>query len=129
MAENKNNTENIFSRSEEIFYEIKRIFTSAYSLDIIANVKTLDLKNPKNELQYQLYKLQLIMEQFVTDFIPAIVEIITENIQAIVDFYKAIAKTYFPKVAHLAFYAKKAKTRKKNTKRLYRLLKSLFKPG
>lgn len=117
--------ENNFSRIE-----------SNMTLSQIADSLTLsgfDLGNPKNMVQYYLYKMELAMQECgdaIANLINELATTINTLIPVIVEAYeKIIAKTCFPRIAFLAYNAKKARTRKKNKARLFRLMRALFRPG
>jgi|GEM_PF-877994 len=92
-----------------------------------------DLGNPKNIVQYYLYKMELAMQECgdaIANLIDELAAAINTLIPAVVEAYKKIiAKTCFNRIAFLAYHAKKARTRKKNKARLFRLMRALFRPG
>lgn len=89
-----------------------------------------DLDNPKNGLQYQLYKVQLAFEQFAGQIVPALTGLIKSfvtNVTPYVDFMREYQRLQElgakanPKVAYLAYHAKTQRARIKNLKRLYKI--------
>ena len=89
-----------------------------------------DLDNPKNSLQYQLYKVQLVLEPLASQLVPVLTDAIKSFVASVtpyVDFMREYqrlqeigAKTN-PKVAHLANHAKTQRARIKNQRRLYKI--------
>ena len=75
-----------------------------------------DLANPKNGLQYQLAD-QLAHE------LRRVVHVFTESFKPVIEYFRLvdIGEKANPKVAHLAYHAKKNRVRVKNLKRLYRI--------
>ena len=91
-----------------------------------------DLENPKNIVQYYLYKMELAMQECgdaIANLLNELAATINTLIPAIVEAWKHITKSYFPRIAFLAYHAKKARARKKNKSRLFRLIRALFRPG
>ena len=102
-----------------------------------------NLDNPKNPLQYQLLKLSYYAEQerqawsamiaAIGELIETAVEALAPAVvaikEAIADLFATIAKAFYPRVLYLSKHAKKARTRKKNQRRLYKLLSGPFRPG
>ena len=86
-----------------------------------------DLDNPKNSLQYQLYKVQLVLEQIVNQVTPLLSKITESFVKNVVDPYleyqrlQELGAKANPKVAHLAYHAKTQRARIKNLKRLYKI--------
>ena len=86
-----------------------------------------DLANPKNDLQYQLYKITLILEQLVNQVAPLLSKITESFVKNVVDPYleyqrlQELGAKANPKVAYLAYHAKTQRARIKNQKRLYKL--------
>ena len=93
-----------------------------------------DLDNPKNSLQYQLYKVQLVLEQLASRLVPVLTDAIKAFVTSVtpyVDFMREYQRLQElgakanPKVAHLANHAKTQRARIKNQKRLYMLGKKI----
>ena len=89
-----------------------------------------DLDNPKNNLQYQLYKVQLALEQFAGQIVPALTELIKSFVAGVtpyIDYWheyqrlQELGAKANPKVAYLAYHAKTQRARIKNLKRLYKI--------
>ena len=89
-----------------------------------------DLDNPKNSLQYQLYKVQLVLEQLASRLGPVLTDAIKSFVASVtpyVDFMREYQRLQElgakanPKVAYLAYHAKTQRARIKNQKRLYKL--------
>ena len=89
-----------------------------------------DLDNPKNSLQYQLYKVQLALEQLESRLVPALTDSIKSFVASVtpyVDFMREYQRLQElgakanPKVAYLAYHAKTQRARIKNLKRLYKI--------
>lgn len=89
-----------------------------------------DLDNPKNGLQYQLYKVQLALEQLASRLAPVLTDAIKSfvaNVTPYVDFMREYQRLQElgakanPKVAYLAYHAKTQRARIKNLKRLYKI--------
>ena len=93
-----------------------------------------DLDNPKNSLQYQLYKVQLVLEQLASRLVPVLTDAIKSFVASVtpyVDFMREYQRLQElgakanPKVAHLANHAKTQRARIKNQRRLYMLGKKI----
>lgn len=93
-----------------------------------------DLDNPKNSLQYQLYKVQLAFEQFAGQIVPALTGLIKSFVASVtpyVDFMREYQRLQElgakanPKIAYLAYHAKTQRARLKNQRRLYMLGKKI----
>ena len=93
-----------------------------------------DLDNPKNNLQYQLYKVQLVLEQLASRLVPVLTDTIKSfvaNATPYVDFMREYQRLQElgakanPKIAYLAYHAKTQRARIKNQRRLYKLGKEL----
>lgn len=89
-----------------------------------------DLDNPKNGSQYQLYKVQLALEQLAGQIVPELTGLIKSFVTSVtpyVDFMREYQRLQElgakanPKVAHLANHAKTQRARIKNLKRLYKI--------
>lgn len=89
-----------------------------------------DLDNPKNSLQYQLYKVQLVLEPLASRLVPVLTDAIKSFVASVtpyVDFMREYQRLQElgakanPKVAYLAYHAKTQRARIKNLKRLYKL--------
>ena len=89
-----------------------------------------DLDNPKNSLQYQLYKVQLVLEQLARRLVPVLTDAIKSFVASVtpyVDFMREYQRLQElgakanPKVAYLAYHAKTQRARIKNLKRLYKI--------
>ena len=89
-----------------------------------------DLDNPKNSLQYQLYKVQLAFEQCADQIVPVLTDAIKSFVASVtpyVDFMREYQRLQEfgakanPKVAYLAYHAKTQRARIKNLKRLYKI--------
>ena len=78
-----------------------------------------DIENPKNELQYQLYKCTLALEQIAGELLPWLLR--TTDV-----FIKTLSALY-PRVSYLARHAKKKRVRKKNITRLYKIGSEILK--
>lgn len=99
-------------------------------MDVNLNLDSLCLSDPKNQLQYQLYKTQLSFEQFADMLIPVVkklsenlMQTIKPTLDAFCEYQRIIgigAKAN-PKLAYLACHAKKSRARTKNLTRLYKL--------
>ena len=97
-----------------------------------------DLDNPKDNLQYQLYKVQLVLEQSASQIASAMTDIIKSFVASLTP-YADLIREYQrlqelgakanPKVAYLAYHAKTQRARIKNLKRLYKLGCSIEKRG
>ena len=85
-----------------------------------------DLDNPKNGLQYQLYKVQLAFERFASQIVPALTKLIKPFVTS-VDYMleyqrlQELGAKANPKVAYFAYHAKTQRARIKNLKRLYKI--------
>ena len=97
-----------------------------------------DLDNPKNSLQYQLYKVQLAFEQFAGQIVPVLTDAIKSFVASVtpyVDFMREYQRLQElgakanPKIAYLAYHAKTQRARIKNQRRLYKLGYSIEKRG
>ena len=110
-----------------------------------SNIK-LDLLNPKNELQYQLYKCTLSLKQLadqLISFVTRAVESFLEAAKPVIRYLAkearinpliisrefAVAASFYPRLAYLACHAKKKRVRKKNVVRLYRIGCDILKRG
>lgn len=85
-----------------------------------------DLDNPKNGLQYQLYKVQLALEQFANRFVSKLTETINSFVAAVTPYIEyqrlqELGAKANPKVAYFAYHAKTQRARIKNLKRLYKI--------
>ena len=89
-----------------------------------------DLDNPKNSLQYQLYKVQLALEQLASRLGPVLTDAIKSFVTSVtpyVDFMREYQRLQElgaksnPKIAYLAYHAKTQRARIKNLKRLYKI--------
>lgn len=80
----------------------------------------LDLDNPKDNLQYQLYKVQLTLEQLASQIASAMTDIYADLLREYQRLQEIGAKAN-PKVAYLAYHAKTQRVRIKNLKRLYKI--------
>ena len=99
-------------------------------MNVNLNLDAFYLNDPKNRLQYQLYKTQLSFEQFADMLIPVVkrlsenlMQIIKPTLDAFCEYQRIIgigAKAN-PKLAYLACHAKKSRARTKNLTRLYKL--------
>ena len=85
------------------------------------------LNNPKNELQFALYKTSLAFEQLSMWIVEELTPIINNAIKDVYKLYCSYAKQYYPRIVHLALYSKKARIRKKNKARLLRLMLKIVK--
>ena len=90
----------------------------------------IDLDNPKNGLQYQMYKVQLAFEQFAGQAVPALTGLIKSfvaNVTPYVDFMREYQRLQElgakanHKVGYLAYHAKTQRARIKNQRRLYKI--------
>jgi hypothetical protein len=90
--------------------EVKNIDTD-YEIDY--KDAGVDIENPKNELQYQLYKCTLTLEQIVGELLPWLLKIADGIIKTL--------SALYPRVSYLARHAKKKRVRKKNITRLYKI--------
>ena len=97
-----------------------------------------DLDNPKNSLQYQLYKVQLVLEQLASRLGPVLTDAIKSFVASVtpyVDFMREYQRLQElgakanPKIAYLAYHAKTQRARIKNQRRLYKLGCSVEKRG
>ena len=90
-----------------------------------------DLANPKNDLQYQLYKITLILEQIVNQVAPLLSKITESFVKNVVDPYleyqrlQELGAKANPKIAYLAYHVKTQRARIKNQRRLYKLGKKI----
>ena len=93
-----------------------------------------DLDNPKNSLQYQLYKVQLVLEQLASRLVPVLTDAIKSFVASVtpyVDFMREYQRLQElgakanPKIAYLAYHAKTQRARIKNQRRLYKLGKKI----
>ena len=82
-----------------------------------------DLDNPKNSLQYQLYKVQLAFEQCADQIVPVLTDAIKSFVASVtpyVDFMREYQRLQElgakanPKIAYLAYHAKTQRARIKN---------------
>lgn len=89
-----------------------------------------DLDNPKNNLQYQLYKVQLALEQLASRLVPVLTDAIKSFVAGVtpyIDYWheyqrlQELGAKANPKVAYLAYHAKTQRARIKNLKRLYKI--------
>lgn len=89
-----------------------------------------DLDNPKNNLQYQLYKVQLVLEQLASRLVPVLTDAIKSFVASVtpyVDFMREYQRLQElgakanPKIAYFAYHAKTQRARIKNLKRLYKI--------
>ena len=88
------------------------------------------INNPKSNLQYQLYKLDLrlyALAESMYIFAKTVSETLSEAINSFVNFvseyYQIIdlGKKSNPRIAYLAYHAKTQRQRKKNFNRLYQI--------
>ena len=93
-----------------------------------------DLDNPKNSLQYQLYKVQLVIEQLASRLVPVLTDAIKSFVASVtpyVDYMleyerlQELGAKANPKIAYLAYHAKTQRARIKNQRRLYKLGKKI----
>lgn len=80
-----------------------------------------DIENPKNELQYQLYKCTLVLEQIAGKLLPWLLKTADGIIKTL--------SVLYPRVSYLARHAKKKRVRKKNITRLYKIALEILKKG
>ena len=88
------------------------------------------LNNPKNRLQYQFYKLSLALTEYGHDVVSVLKPAI-ETLTKCITTFSNCAQEYQrlvnlgaeknPRLAFLAFHAKKQRIRNKNLKRLYEI--------
>ena len=107
-------------------------------MDVNLNLDSLCLSDPKNQLQYQFYKVSLALQSLAAKVIPALTETVKKFYAAVKPCLKAIRKARrvselenspevwmasirYKKLAHLAHHSKKKRVRIKNLKRLYKL--------
>ena len=107
-------------------------------MDVNLNLDSLCLSDPKNQLQYQFYKVSLALQSLAAEIIPVLTETVKKFYAAVKPCLKAIRKarrvselenspevwmasTRNKKLAHLARCSKKKRVRVKNLKRLYKL--------
>ena len=107
-------------------------------MDVNLNLDSPCLSDPKNQLQYQFYKVSLALQSMAAEVIPALTETVKKFCAAIKPCLKAIRKARrvselenspevwmasirYKKLAHLARHSKKKRVRIKNLKRLYKL--------
>jgi len=85
------------------------------------------LDDPKNRLQYQLYKLSLAFTEFGFNVISALNPAIDSLINSLNPFFSECQRLVNlgaennPRIAFLAYHAKKQRIRKKNLKRLFNI--------
>lgn len=103
------------------------------------NSELYDLINDsKSDLQYQLYKVQLVIEQLASQLIPLLTDAIKSFVTNVTPYVNSMleyqrlqefgAKAN-PKVAYLANHAKTKRMRIKNQKRLYEIGRLVEKRG
>ena len=80
-------------------------------MDVNLNLDSLCLSDPKNQLQYQFYKVSLALQSLAAEIIPVL-----KNSPEV-----WMASVRYKKLAHLARCSKKKRVRVKNLKRLYKL--------
>ena len=107
-------------------------------MDVNLNLDSLCLSDPKNQLQYQFYKVSLALQSLAAKVIPALTETVKKFYAAVKPCLKAIRKARrvselknspevwmasirYKRLAHLARHSKKKRVRVKNLKRLYKL--------
>lgn len=107
-------------------------------MDVNLNLDSFCLSDPKNQLQYQLYKVSLAFQNLVAQIVPVLTETVQKFYTAIKPYLKAnrkeqrvrelknspevwMAAIRYKKLAHLARHSKKKRVRIKNLKRLYKL--------
>ena len=107
-------------------------------MDVNLNLDSFCLSDPKNQLQYQFYKVSLALQSLAAEIIPALIETVKKFYAAVKPCLKAIRKARrvselenspevwmasirYKKLAHLAHHSKKKRVRIKNLKRLYKL--------
>lgn len=103
-----------------------------------------DIENPKNELQYQLYKCALVLEQIAGELLPCFLKIAERIIKTFKPLIHCLsndirlnnmicskefetASALYPRVSYLARHAKKKRVRKKNITRLYKIGSEILK--
>lgn len=121
--------------------EVKNIDTD-YEIDF--KEAGVDIENPKNELQYQLYKCTLALEQIVGKLLPWLLKTadgIIKTFKPLIHYpsndirlnYMICSKEFetasalYPRVSYLARHAKKKRVRKKNITRLYKIGSEILK--
>ena len=97
-----------------------------------------DIENPKNELQYQLYKCTLVLEQIAGELMPWLLKTADDIIKTFKPLIHYLsndirlnnmicskefetASALYSRVSCLARHAKKKRVRKKNITRLYKI--------
>ena len=107
-------------------------------MDVNLNLDSPCLSDPKNQLQYQFYKVSLALQSLAAEIIPVLTETVQKFYTAIKPCLKTIRKEQriavlktstevwmasvrYKKLAHLARCSKKKRVRVKNLKRLYKL--------
>ena len=107
-------------------------------MDVNLNLDSPCLSDPKNQLQYQFYKVSLALQSLAAEIIPVLTETVKKFYAAVKPCLKAIRKARrvselenspevwlasirYKKLAHLARHSKKKRVRVKNLKRLYKL--------
>ena len=97
-----------------------------------------DLDNPKNSLQYQLYKVQLVLEPLASQLVPVLTDAIKSFVASVtpyVDYMleyerlQELGAKQNSKVNYLAYHAKTQRARIKNQRRLYEIGCSVEKRG
>ncbi len=101
----------------KVFLSTPRIFKSPF-----------DLSDPKDPVQYELLKLEYAFLELRDAIVEAFAPIVQDLANVIKEFFNAICRSASPRVAYLAVHAKKARTRKKNQKRLFREIAALYRP-
>lgn len=121
--------------------EVKNIDTD-YEIDY--KESGVDIENPKNELQYQLYKCTLALEQIAGELLPWLLKIadgIIKTFKPLIHYLSndiklnnmicskefETASALYPRVSYLARHAKKKRVRKKNITRLYKIGSEILK--
>jgi len=85
-----------------------------------------DLDNPKNGLQYQLYKVRLAIDQLASEIASIAISFVA-SVTPFIDYWyeyqrlQELGAKANPKIAYLAYHAKTQRARIKNLKRLYKL--------
>lgn len=98
----------------------------------------LNLNDPKNQLQYQLYKTTLALEVFAEAITPVFNQavesfnkIVMPIANVIIEYQRLInlGASKNPRLAYFAYHAKTRRARKKNLNRLYKLGRQIEKRG
>ena len=85
------------------------------------------LDNPKSDLQAAYLRLQLAFEQLTTALVEQLTPTLKRIIEVFKSFWECLRKFLFSRIGnrrvkHLANHAKKARVRKKNQKRLRKII-------